>query len=117
MSRTIVQLRTEKTDCSHGGTSARHEILKRMIPTTFLELRQQAARRGPVRLAIAGAENGTAREAARAAEAAGLIQLVVADAAAGDECKAVVELAAEGACDVVMKGSVRSDQLLRAILD
>jgi phosphate butyryltransferase len=89
-----------------------------MIPVTLLQIRERAQRLGPLRLAIAGADSPTALAAARAAEAAGLVQII---ATAGDtkdqQCNAVVELAAAGGCDVVLKGSVRTDQLLRAVLD
>jgi phosphate butyryltransferase len=52
------------------------------------------------------------------AEAEGLVEIVPTVGETDDQiCSAAVELAAAGRCDVVLKGSVRTDQLLRTVLD
>jgi phosphate butyryltransferase len=89
-----------------------------MPPTSLAEIRSLAQRFAPQRLAIAGIESQSAREAARTAEALGLVRMVEPDERADEDgCSGVARLAAAGGCDVVLKGSVRSDHLLRAILD
>lgn len=89
-----------------------------MPPGNLAELRALARQFGPKRLAIAGADSRTAMEAARAAQDLGLIRLVQPEPdGRGDASAAVARLAAQGECDVVLKGTVRSDHLLRAILD
>jgi phosphate butyryltransferase len=89
-----------------------------MIPVNLLQLRDRAVRLGRARLAIAGAVSASALAAARAAEAAGLVEIIPTAGNTGEEqCSAVVELAAADGCDVILKGSVRTDQLMRAVLE
>lgn len=114
-----------------------------MALTSFEELRRAAAAAGPRGLVIAGASSESALRAADAAAAAGLVHvhLVGAQAAvrgrvddlrlealgghavvhdAADDAAAArlaVELVRAGAGDVLLKGSIRTDQLLRAVLD
>lgn len=88
-----------------------------MVPTTLEQMRRLAQQAEPVRLAIAGQDSASVMAAARAAESAGLARIIRVEASAAAACEQVAKLAAEGACDVVMKGSVRTDQLLHAILD
>lgn len=89
-----------------------------MIPHTLLQLRSLAASCGPARVAIAGADSATALEAAHEAVRAGLAIAIPIRAATEDEaCAAAARMAAEDDCDIILKGSVRTDQLLRAVLD
>ena len=89
-----------------------------MIPTTFQELLELASDLGPARIAVAGGESGSASEAARAAEAAGLVRLVAVPAESAEQASALAaQMAANDECDIIMKGRVRTDQLLRAVLD
>src|SRR5512132_1067020 len=89
-----------------------------MVPNTLLQLRSLAASFGPARVAIAGADSASALEAAHEAVRAGLAICIPIHAGTEDEaCAAAVRMAADDECDVILKGSVRSDQLLRAVLD
>ncbi|MGD2067040.1 MAG: phosphate acyltransferase [Gemmatimonadota bacterium] len=81
-------------------------------PATLGEVRERAAGVGPIVLAVVGSDGGSAVEAARRAAASGLVEPVFLrdpDEAAGR--------AGAGEIDVLLKGTVRSDQLLRAVLD
>jgi phosphate butyryltransferase len=109
---------------------------------TFDDLTAQAVRAGPRALVVAGAASGSALAACAAAARAGLVRahLVgpaaairaridedaldgLADAtihdAADDESAArlAAALMADGTGEVLLKGSLRTDQLLRAVLD
>jgi phosphate butyryltransferase len=113
-----------------------------MQPTTLLELRERAAARGPAAVVLAGATSASALEALSDAAAAGLADpILVGDerhvrelrerrslpglldaplhhAASPEEAAAVAaRLAAAGRAHVILKGDVRTDQLLRAVLD
>ncbi|HEX6559420.1 MAG TPA: phosphate acyltransferase [Longimicrobiales bacterium] len=89
-----------------------------MMPRTLLQLRTLAASCGPARVAIAGADSASALEAAHEAVRAGLAIAIPIRAGTEEEvCAAAARMAADEACDIILKGSVRSDQLLRAILD
>jgi phosphate butyryltransferase len=109
---------------------------------TFEELRARAAGAGPCTLVVAGATSGSALAAAAAAVQAGLVRVHLvgpaeavraridrdvldglADAtihdAADDEAAARLSAAlmGDGTGEVLLKGALRTDQLLRAVLD
>jgi phosphotransacetylase len=113
-----------------------------MQPTTLPELRERAAARGPAAVVLAGATSASALEALSDAAGAGLAEpILVGDeravrellerrslpgirdaplhhAASAEEAAAfAARLAAAGRADVILKGDVRTDQLLRAVLD
>jgi phosphate butyryltransferase len=110
--------------------------------TTFEALREQATTLGARRVAVAGAESPSALVALDAAVGAGLAKAILvgdplairariagarlqhlADAdvvSASDHAAAAgvaAELVARRRADILLKGSVRTDQLLRAVLD
>jgi phosphate butyryltransferase len=110
--------------------------------TTFEALREQAAALGALRVAVAGAESPSALAAMDAAMAAGLAKpILIGDplavrarivsarlerlqaaeiVAASDHAAAAgvaAELVTRRRADILLKGSVRTDQLLRAVLD
>jgi phosphate butyryltransferase len=109
--------------------------------STFTDLRRNAAAAGRRSLVIAGAESDSALAAADMAAAAGLVAAhlvgsaaairsriaalalsnldaaaTVHDAAADDVAAVAVALVRDGAGDVLLKGTIRTDQLLRAVL-
>jgi phosphate butyryltransferase len=109
---------------------------------SFESLRRQAAAGQPRRVAIAGADSATALTALAAAVQAGVATpVLVGDEAAIREliqreslgglrdaeivparspeaaAEGAAALASSGGADVILKGSVRTDQLLRAVLD
>ncbi|HSJ05931.1 MAG TPA: phosphate acyltransferase [Longimicrobiales bacterium] len=113
-----------------------------MAISTFDELRDRAVAAGPRSLVLAGATSRSALAACAAAAGAGLARVhlvgpadevraridedvldALSDASihnvADDETAArvAVGLVAEGAGDVLLKGALRTDQLLRAVLD
>ncbi|HSJ13792.1 MAG TPA: phosphate acyltransferase [Longimicrobiales bacterium] len=113
-----------------------------MSITTFDALRRQAATLGARRVAVAGADSPSALAAMDAAVAAGLAKpILIGDplavrariasgrlerlhgaeiVSASDHAAAAgvaAELVARRRADILLKGSVRTDQLLRAVLD
>jgi phosphate butyryltransferase len=109
---------------------------------TFAELRSRAADAGPKSLVVAGATSSTALAACAAAVQAGLVRAhlvgpanairaridedvldALADATIHDvpdddgAARCAAALMADGTGDVLLKGSLRTDQLLRAVLD
>lgn len=110
--------------------------------SSFTELQERAAARGPARVAVVAADSGSALEALDAAVCRGLAEpllvggteraraliaerglsaleratFVEADTPE-QAARAAAELAANGEAAVLLKGSLRTDQLLRAVLD
>jgi phosphate butyryltransferase len=109
--------------------------------STFTDLRRNAAAAGLRSLVIAGAESDSALAAADMAAAAGLVAAhlvggasairsriaalglsnldataTVHDTAADGVAAVAVALVRDGAGDVLLKGTIRTDQLLRAVL-
>jgi phosphate butyryltransferase len=107
---------------------------------TFLELRRRAQELGPMRVAVVVADDDVALMAAAdalqlgiarpiligdgrkiwaKAEALGLIDLMDAAelVAASDAAPIAVEMARAGNVDIILKGHLRTDELLRAVLD
>jgi phosphate butyryltransferase len=109
---------------------------------TFQELRARAAGAGPKSLVVAGATSSTALAACAAAVQAGMVRAHLVGA--GDAIRARIDedildalgdatihdvadddaaarlaagLMADGTGDVLLKGTLRTDQLLRAVLD
>ncbi|MGD0974124.1 MAG: bifunctional enoyl-CoA hydratase/phosphate acetyltransferase [Candidatus Korobacteraceae bacterium] len=107
---------------------------------TFLELRRRAQELGPMRVAVVVADDDVALMAAAdalqlgiarpiligdgqkiwaKAEALGLIDLMDAAelVAASDAAPIAVQMARAGNVDIILKGHLRTDELLRAVLD
>jgi phosphate butyryltransferase len=107
---------------------------------SFANLRQQAQKVGPKRVAVAAADDLVALAAARdamnlslaspvligdaakirdAAARSGLGDFVrdVKVVASGDPARTAVELVRQGQADIILKGHLRTDELLRAVLD
>lgn len=107
---------------------------------TFLELRRRAQELGPMRVAVVVADDevalmaaadalqlgiarpiliGDGRKIWAKAEALGLIDLMDAAelVAASDAAPIAVQMARAGNVDIILKGHLRTDELLRAVLD
>jgi len=86
---------------------------------TFHELRTQLLKSAKqCRIAAVRATDESSRQALRQAEEEGLARPVFVDAATPEEAAAqAVRLIREGEADVLMKGLIGTDQLLRAILN
>jgi len=104
---------------------------------SFAELRRAAQERGPKRLAVVAADDDIVLSASAEALRLGLARPVLfgdadailrkiaelgfeADAqivATADPAKAAVQAVRDGAADILLKGHLRTDQLLRAVLD
>ncbi|HLI02941.1 MAG TPA: phosphate acyltransferase [Terracidiphilus sp.] len=110
------------------------------VVTNFAELRRRAQPLGPKRVAVAGAEDEVALTAADGAlqlgiatplligderrirakaQALGLAELVAkAEFVSADNAAALAaHLAGDGQADLLLKGHLRTDELLRAVLD
>jgi phosphate butyryltransferase len=112
--------------------------------TTFAEIRSRARELGPKRVGVVLADDDVALAAASGAllegiatpvligderrirvhaeslgflELAKLAEYVASDHDAGDAARVAVELARGGAVDILMKGHLRTDELLHPILD
>jgi phosphate butyryltransferase len=108
---------------------------------TFADLRKRACNTGPKRVAVVLADDEVALTAAAGALRAGIAQpVLIGDeqriraraqalgftellaraefvAAAGNAAEAAVRMAREGAIDILMKGHLRTDELLHPVLD
>jgi len=108
--------------------------------TTFTELRQSAQPLGPKRVAVVAADDevaltaadgalrlgiaipvliGDERKIRAKAESLGLSALIAgAEFVSADDCASVAtQMAREGLVDLLLKGHLRTDELLRAVLD
>lgn len=112
-----------------------------MAVATFDELRARAIAAGPRSLVLAGATSPTALAACAAAAMAGIVRVhlvgpvdlvraridedvldaladaTIHDASDDESARRAVALVADGTGELLLKGSLRTDQLLRAVLD
>lgn len=108
--------------------------------THFAELRRRAQRLGPKRVALVAADDDVALTAASTALSLGIaIPVLIGDAsrirakiqslhmvklvagaeivASANPAAAAADLAGQGDCDILLKGRLRTDELLRAVLN
>lgn len=106
---------------------------------SFAELRERARRRGPLRVAVVDADNEIGLAAAEGALKRGLahsiligderrirsraeelkLHALLADTKivqAGDAAAAAVQMVRDGDADILLKGHIRTDELLKAVL-